>query len=233
MIIIILAVVTAGSITALFVRGFKFQDLKDQFKNQTLNTPSMEVWLLETKGYDSKMEAYKAGIAAASHGFGVYVFPSNEKWTWVAGAYATEADANDAIAQHALPTDAQNRLYQIVGKSFQIAPDAIKPCNQVLTAVKNIFDLLLNLRTAINEATDTANLLLDLTTQYNQIKSAVETLQTLNAGLQNQLIATMIYTANQNILSLQEIIRGDTTQPCSLATVNTALLKTIFSLDNF
>ncbi len=225
--------VTAGSIAALFLRGFKIQDIPDQFKNQTLTTPTMEVWLVQVDGYDSKMAAYKSGIVAANSGWGVYVVPEDEKWTWVASVYTSETEANEALTQTGLPEHASSQLYKITGKNFQIASDAVTPCRQVLTAVQNVFNLLLNLRTAINDAIDMGNLLLDITAQYNQIKSGAETLQTINATLQNQLIATIIYTANQNILSLQEIMRGDSSNPCSLATVNTALLKTIFSLDNF
>lgn len=225
--------ITAGSITALFLRGFKFKDLGERFTNQSLQTPSMEVWLVQTTAYANKMDAYKVGIAATQHDWGVYVRPDGGKWTWVAGVYQSEEDANNALQQSGLPANASSQIYQITGKNFSIAADAVTPCRLVLAAVQKVFELLLNLRTALNEAADTGNLLLDLTTQYNQIKSGAETLQTLNATLHNQLIATVIYTANQNILGLQEIIFSDSTHSCNLATVNTALLKTIFSLDNF
>lgn len=231
--IIILAVITAGSITALFLRGFKFKDLGERFTNQSLQTPSMEVWLVQTTDYANKMDAYKAGIAATQRDWGVYVRPDGVKWTWVAGVYQSEEDANNALQQPGLPTNASSQIYQITGKNFSVAADAMAPCREVLSAVQKVFNLLLNLRSAVSEATDTGSLLLDLTTQYNQIKSGAETLQTLNASLHSQLIATVIYTANQNILGLQEIIFSDSTHPCDLATVNTVLLKTIFSLDNF
>ncbi|MCM1403894.1 MAG: hypothetical protein NC133_00055 [Prevotella sp.] len=232
-IIIILAVVTVCSIAALFLRGFKIQDLPNQFNQKTLQTPTMDVWLLEIQDHDSKMEAYKTGVRAINNGWGVYVLPDGEKWTWVAGVYVTENDANDAMGQIGLPENAQLKLYQITGKEFQMTPEEFEPCHQILSAVKNIFNLLLELRTAIVEANESNQLLLDLTTEYNLIKNGADTLQTLNANLQNPLLATIIYTANQNILSLQEIICSETTKTCSLATVNTALLKTIFSLDNF
>ena len=232
-VIVILIVVTAASITALFLRGFTIDDLTDQFKNQSLTTPTKQVWLVQTTGYDDKMDAYKAGIAAAGNDWGVYVLPDNGKWTWVAGVYTTAEESDEALKQSGLPTNASSKLYQITGKSFQLAPDAAVACGQVLTAVENVFNLLLDLRTAINKAADSGNLILDLTAQYNQIKGSSETLQTLNANLQNQFVATVIYTANQNILSLQDIVCSDANHPVSLAQINTALLKTIFSLDNF
>ena len=80
---------------------------------------------------------------------------------------------------------------------------------------------------------DITCLQLDLTAEYNQIKSSADDLQTLNANWQSEVIATIIYTANQNLLGLQEIIYNDAQKAPSLAIINTALLKTIFSLDNF
>ena len=233
-IIIVLAVVTAGSVAALFLRGFKVQNLTDQLKNKELQTPAMEVCLIETKGYESKMAAYQAGIAAKDGGFGVYVLPDvNSQWTWVAGVYANEKDANDTLSQNVLPADAKVEKYQIVGKKFKVDPAALEPCQQVLTTVQNVYNLLFELRMAVMENNEIKDLQLALTTLYNQIKNNTETLQTLNDKLQSQIIASLIYTANQNILGLQDIIYADTVYALSLATVNTALLMTIFSLDNF
>lgn len=231
-VIIILAVVTASSITALFLRGFKIKDFTKQLQSQALTTPTLQVWLVETPGYNDKMDAYQAGISATGHGHGIYVLPTERQWSWIAGVYLTQDEADDALLQPGLPEHAQTRLYQIAGKKFQLDPDVVTTCQQVLTAVQNVFKGLLDLRTAINNGSDTGNLILDLTTQYNQIKSGAESLQTMNANLHHQLLATVIYTANQNILGLQEIIYPST-QVISLSTVNTALLKAIFSLDNF
>ena len=222
-----------GSVTALFLRGFRFEDLGKQRGKQNLQTPTMEVWLVQTMGYAEKMDAYKAGVAAAGNGHGVYVLRESGKWTWVAGVYRTQAEANDALNQTGLPSTANSALYQIKGKSFPVAGDVLAQGRQVLSAVQNVFTLLLDLRTAIIDKGDTGNLLLDLTAEYNQIKSGAETLQTLNTKLQSPLLATLIYTANQNILNLQEIVYSDANSPCNLATVNTALLNAIFSLDNF
>lgn len=233
-IIIILTVITAASITALFLRGFKIENLTEKFSNQEIQTPTIQVWLVQTANYTDKMEAYQAGIRAASSGLGVYVLPEKEKWIWVAGVYLTEADADSALNSANLPENASTKSYQITGKKFQLAPDAAEECCQILTAVQTVFNLLLNLRTAINNTSeDTSQILFDLLTQFNQLKSSTETLQTLNITLQNQLINTMIYSANQNILSLQEIVNHDASKPFSLVRVNTALLNTIFSLDNF
>ena len=230
---ILLIVITASSITALFLRGFKVKNFTEQLKNKDIETPTLEVWLLETQNYDSKMDAYKTGIAAADIGCGVYVLPENEKWTWVAGVYSTRTEAEGVLNQSTSLINAKIQLYQITGKKFHIKAEAIDACRQVLNSVYNIFDLLLNLRIALNKATIADKLLLDLTTQYNLVKSGAETLQNLNTNLQSEFIATVIYTANQNILSLQDIICTNTKKTFSLATLNTALLKTIFSLDNF
>ena len=226
--------VVASSIAALFLRGFKVQNLAEQMKSKDLQTPSMDVWLVETQGYNSKMDAYQAGLVGADNGLGVYVLPTaNGKWIWVAGVYSSENDANTALTVSGVPAAAEIKHYQIHGKKFSIDVAAVEPGQQVLSAVQNVFKLLLDLRKAISAQDEIKNLQLDLTTQYNQIKSSADTLQNLNANLQSQLLATLIYTANQNILGLQEIIYTNEGEALSLATVNTALLKTIFSLDNF
>jgi len=232
-VIIVLAVATLASVTALFLRGFKLQDITEQLTNQELQTPTLQVWLLKTEGYDSKMSAYQSGISAASNGLGVYVLPENGKWTWVAGVYSSEDAANDALNQTGIPSEAKIYPYQITGKKFSISPDVLMPCQQVLNSVQNVFAILLNLRTAITVNDDIKSLQLDLITDYNQIKSGAENLQTLNANLQSKIIATIIYTANQNLLGLQDIVYADAAEIPSLAIINTALLKSIFSLDNF
>ena len=233
-VIIILTVVTLASIVALFLRGFKFKDLAEQINSKELQTPTMQVWLLKVQGYDSKMAAYQAGLTAADDGLGVYVMPDSGKWTWIASVYANQdAAQNELINYVNLSSDAKIFAYQINGKKFQIMPEALAACQQVLLSVQNVFKLLLDFRTAVNSGDDITCLQLDLTAEYNQIKSSADDLQTLNANWQSEVIATIIYTANQNLLGLQEIIYNDAQKAPSLAIINTALLKTIFSLDNF
>ena len=215
------------------MRGFRFQDFKAQITNKELCTPTLDIWLLKIPNYDSKIDAYKAGISASNAGWGVYVLPENNKWTWVAGVYATESDANTALSQAELPTDAIIHKYQINGKKFSLESEAYEPCQKVLYAVQSVFNLLLDLRLEINQAGDVNNLQLALTTAYNEIKDGAETLQRLNTNLHHEFIATVIYTANQNILGLQDVICLNQNTLPSLTTVNNALLKTIFSLDNF
>ena len=204
-----------------------------QFNQEEVVTPSIDVWLLATSGYSDKMDAYKAGIAAAVHGAGVYVLPVGNKWTWVAGVYQNESDANEALKQDWLPTEATIELYQITSKKFQVASEACEPCRQVLTTVKKIYQLLIELRTTVVGKTDRSQILHGLIREYNKLKSGTDRLQTLNATIQEKLIATLIYMANQNILGLQEIVCADVNTQPNLATLNTALLMTIFSLDNF
>lgn len=222
-----------GSITALFLRGFRFKDFGEQLNFKTLTTPEFKVWLLSTPNYQDKMDAYQAGLAANKNGLGVYVVPEQGQWAWVAGVYSTQSEAEKILQQGNLPSDTKVNFYHIKSKQFKITKEAFVPSQQILTAVQNTYQTLLDLRTALTSNTFNTNLQLDLTTHYNQIKDATAALQSLNTSLRNQLLATIIYTANQNILSLQDIIYPNTNEQPSLSTVNTALLKTIFSLDNF
>lgn len=230
MLFIVLVVATAASITALFLRGFRVKDFTQQLNSKEVATPDLNVWLIETPNFMDKMDAYKAGIAAADSGFGVYVLPDNSKWCWVACVYNTEEDANHALQTNHLE-NAVVKEYSIKGKQFTVDKSAVEPCQQVLDTVQKVYDLLIELRTVYQQNNDTSNLQIDLTTLYNQIKSYVEALQTVNATIQSDFVATVIYTGNQNILGLQELV--GTTKNFHMSDINNALLKTIFSLDNF
>lgn len=223
--------ITAASVTALFLRGFRVKSFAEQLKSKDVITPNMSVWLIVTPDYNNKMDAYKDGIAAAHDGYGVYILPDDEQWTWVAGVYNTESDAKHALQQSIISEQTEVRSYQIKGKKFAVDAAALEPCRQVLSAVQNVYNLLIELRTAMQQTGEINNLQIEITTQYNQIKSGVEALQSLNSTIQSDFIATIIYTANQNILGLQNIV--GITNSLDLSTINNALLKTIFSLDNF
>ncbi|MBQ7973821.1 MAG: hypothetical protein IJ295_02595 [Clostridia bacterium] len=219
------------SILTLFLRGFTFKGFSEQLHNKNLETPSMKVWLIQTQGYSDKMDAYKAGVAAAKEGLGVYVISDNSTWRWVAGAYTTQVDAENIIQDSVLLTKATSCEYEIKSKKINLSADVIEPCRQIFTAVCSAFDKLLNLRVALNNNTLINEIMLELTSLYNTIKSATSVLQTQNSTLKSDLVSAIIYTANQNILSLNDIVSAN--NDFSMATINTALLKTIFSLDNF
>ncbi len=223
--------VLAASITALFLRGFKFKDLGEQLRSKEIQTPAQDVWLIEVDNYSSKMDAYKAGIGAKDLGMGVYVIPNETKWSWVAGVYQAEDEAHAVLTQGTLPSDAKLRFYQIQSKKFAIDGKAVDTCQQVFATIQNVSQILTDLRTAVAQANVTKNLQIDLTTQYNRIKDDVEALQALNSDLQSDFVATVIYTANQNLMGLQDLI--GTSSNVTMASVNNALLMTIFSLDNF
>lgn len=228
--IIILVVITAASITALFVRGFRWRDLTGQFKSRNFDTPALDVWLLEVPDYNDKLDAYKAGLAAAESGLGVYVLPTDNQWSWIAGAYSSEAEARKMLEIECIPNNAKVQFYQIKSKKFKLPSEVFEHCQTVLNAVQKVFQLLLELRVSVNAGADISNLQFDITTQYNQIKGSVEALQTINSSVKSEFVSTVIYSANQNILGLQDIIA---TKAIRLADVNNALLRTIFSLDNF
>lgn len=231
--IIILIVITASSVVALFLRGFRIQDFTEQLKSKSLTTPAVEVWLIKTPNYPDKLDAYKTGINAARNGFGVYVLPENSNWTWVASACRTENEAREIFSTSGLSDESIIQPYQIQSKKISIEKDAYESCSQILTAVQAVIDLLFNLRTTLAVKIDLNNLKIELTSHYNQIRTNTESLQKLNTNLHSEVIATIIYTANQNILSLQAIIGLNQSDKNALATINTALLNTIFSLDNF
>jgi len=230
-IIIILTLATAVSIAILFLRGFRFTDLSKQLNQKTLTTPSMKVWLIEVDGFQDKMAAYKKGVVAANDNLGVYVISDNNQWNWIAGVYMTEEEARQVINQSNILKSANCKMYEIKSKNFQMHPETIEPCCNVFVTIKNIFDLLLQMRTYLFESQSIENLLIDVTSKYNELKDATEKLHLLNEKYKNEIIATLIYAANQNILSLQDIIYDNNN--CSLAAINTALLNAIFSLDNF
>ncbi|MBS7401018.1 MAG: hypothetical protein KIG16_00710 [Eubacteriales bacterium] len=231
MLIIVLIVVTAASVAALFLRGFRVQDFTAQLKAKDVETPTLDVWLVEGGNYDSKMDAYKAGLAAANQGWGVYVLPVDGKWAWVASVCNSEAEAQSQFEQSGLSSTASVKLYTIKGKKFAVDESAFSACQQVLSAVRNVYDLLLEMRQLNAQYEDIGNLQINLTSVYNQIKDGVETLQTVNESLQSDFITTVIYAGNQNVLGLQGVISTNST--VSASTINNALLKTIFSLDNF
>ncbi len=232
--IIILIVATASSITALFLRGFRIQNLKAQFTNQELCTPALNAWLIQVPGYNNKMDAYQAGLSATNHNLGVYVLPDvHAQWVWVAGVYTSEELALQTLNQTNLPATAKIQLYEIKSKKFSLDPEVVQLCRKVLDCVQEIFQQLLAIRTALETGKDMSTIQVKMIEQYNQIKKGAEDLHALNTHLQNKFIATVIYTANQNLLGLQELICTDKIQSISLTVINTALLKVFFSLDNF
>ncbi len=230
--LIVLTLVTVVSIAILFLRGFRFGDLSKRFNQEELVTPAMKVRLVEVDGFQDKMAAYKKGVLAASEDLGVYVLSDGSQWKWIAGVYMSEEEARQVINQSDFLKSANCKFYEIKSKKFKIYPEAMKPCCDVFVTVKNIFDLLLHIRTCILESQNIEGILIDVTNKYNELKDTVEKLHLLNEKFKSEIIATLIYTANQNILSLQDIIYGNNNN-CSLATLNTILLNVIFSLDNF
>lgn len=221
----------AASITALFLRGFKFEDLPNQFTGQNFETPAMKVWLVQSQPYADKMEAYRNGMASANESLGVYVISVNNQWHWVAGAYMTQEEANSAIENNKNLSNAVSVLHEVKSKTFKISSELITPCRQMFDNIISVTELLFRLRDNIINNLQDPQILLDLTEKYNAIKNSVQELQTLNATQKNELLASFIYTGNVNILSLQEVVCGS--HQNNLSTINTAILKIIFSLDNF
>lgn len=226
-----MTVVTVVSITALFLRGFKFQNLTN---NNYFKTPLIKVWLLQTPGFDTKMEAYQTGISSQQQQWGIHVIFNQNQWHWVAGVYTTDVDANQALQQaQNLPPNVYIQIYQIKEKKFYTSKETATLCNETLKTIENIFFTLIELRNNAISAINNNNIQLNLINQYNDIKVKGESLQEINTNLQSPVIATVIYSVNQNLLGLQNIVSHDTITPHNLAEINTALLMTIFSLDNF
>lgn len=228
--VIVLTLAVAASMTALFLRGFKISDLvKDESK---VTTPSMTVWLVKTDGYDSKMAAYKAG-ANQTTGFATYVYEENDQWTLVEGVYLTDTEANTLLQNPQLPEKTVSSKYDIVGKEFKLDTALAKTCNAVLDTIKQTFNKLLEMRNLFTEGHDLKNAVLALTDYYNLLKNYATALQEKNIDAKSTLVATIIYAANQNILGLHEVIFGNSNGNAYLSLINTALTKSIFSLDNF
>lgn len=219
------------SIATLFLRGFKFKDLKAHFTDENIVIPAVDIWLVQSQPYPEKMQAYKAGVIGSTHGQGLYVICEDNQWYWVAGAYMTQAEADHAIEQEDILIGATSKLYNIEEKNLKITPDAVTPARQIFETVASVVDLLFKLRSNVIENVQDNNLILELTNKYNLLKSSADKLQELNAAIKSDLISSIIYTANVNILSLQDLVCGN--NQIDLSVINTALLKTIFSVDNF
>ena len=226
-----LIVAIAVSILVLFLRGFKFNNFKNQLMAHEIETPPVKVWLLQSQPYSEKMQAYKAGVISSNSASGIYVNHINNQWYWVAGAYMTQDEAENAKKSNNFLKDSTCFLYEIEIKKLKFPPDAVEPCSQIFDAVKKVIELLNKLRTNVLENLQDGQTLLELTNNYNVIKSKAEELQKINCSLKSDLIACVIYMANVNILGLHDIVCGN--NQISLSTINTALLKTIFSVDNF
>lgn len=219
------------SIATLFLRGFKFKDLKAHFTDENIVIPTVDVWLVQSQPYPEKMQAYKAGVIGSTHGQGLYVICEDNQWYWVAGAYMTQAEADHAIEKEDILIGATSKLYNIEEKNLKITPDAVTPARQIFETVTSVVDLLFKLRSNVIENVQDNNLILELTNKYNLLKSSADKLQEFNAAIKSDLISSIIYTANVNILSLQDLVCGN--NQIDLSVINTVLLKAIFSVDNF
>ena len=219
------------SITALFLRGFKFKDLKMQLTAENVSTPAVKVWLIESQPFAEKMQAYKAGIVASNSYHGIYVINKNNQWHWVTGAYKTQEDATAVIQSDDNLVNATTRLFEISEKKLKVSADAVAPCREIFETITKTIEVLFNLRSIDVAKIQNSNLLFELTNYYNNIRSNAEELGRLNTDIKSELIASVIYSANINILSLHDIVCGG--NQIELSVINTALLKVIFSVDNF
>lgn len=217
---------------ALFARGFKLNNVKEQLFAQNLEIPSMKVWLLKKGGYDNKMDAYKAGVAAAKSNLGVYIYKYENQWQWVAAVYMTFEEAEKEKNDNPQSKNLEICEYEVKSKKLKLSRDIIPASRKIFKSLIDSFCILMDLKnTTIINHNNQKDLSSRLVTNYNIIKENIDILKNLNTEIKSPLIASLIYVGNQNILSLQEIICGDNSY--SIASLNTVLIKIIFSLDNF
>lgn len=228
--VVLLAAVTA-SVIALFVRGFRIQDLTKD--NTLVSTPSMQTWLVVTSGYPSKMDAYKDGIAQSTQGYAIHVYQENTTWVLVKGAYLAADEANAVLQNGNLPEQTSCREYIITGKQFKIEQSAAANCNAVLGIIEQTLNKLWDVRGLVSQEQPIDDAILVLTDYYNQLKNLAKELHAANTTLKSEVVSTIIYAANQNILNLHELIFADQASREYLSLINTAIVKSIFSLDNF
>ena len=225
-------VAIAAGVIILLVRGFRVSDLTTPKDN--VNTPSVAVWLVKVPDYTTKMDAYKAAYSHTEDGFGVYVEPENERWSWIVGVYDTEEEAETWRQNTALPTNVTSSAYQITGKHFTLKKELATTANQMLQLLLTIHQQLTATRALVIAGENTANAVLTLTDSYQQLRTAVDTLQTANGTESSPLLASLIYAGNQNILALFDVVFAEPSQANEfLSLLNTALIKNIFSLDNW
>lgn len=228
---VILVAIIAGIIT-LFVRGFRVSDLTKP--SDAVTTPAVSVWLVKIPEYATKMDAYKAAYAHSNTGTGIYAQSENQQWTWVAGVYSTSEQAENLCQNASLPANVVNTAYQITGKRFTVEKAIAIPVKQLLALLVTIQEQLVATREMVTAGENVNDAVLTLTDSYQQLRTTVETLQTVNIQENSPLVASMIYAGNQNILALFEVVFADVTKTNQLlSALNTALIKNIFSLDNW
>lgn len=200
---------------------------------EQVTTPAVQVWTVQIQGYTEKMAAYKDAVAYSNDGYGVHVFWQDDSWVWVAGIYDTQEQATAMIDTGNLPESATTKLLAITEKHFKIDPAVSVICNKILTKVQDTTAQLQTLREAVVNNSDYQNCILSITSNLSELRNAVTSLQESNVTLQSQFVAALIYAANQNIIVLNDVVLSTAKGKQLLALVNTALIKNIFSLDNF
>ena len=229
--VVLLVVAILSGIIALFMRGFKVTDLTNPPEQVT--TPAVQVWAVQIEGYTEKMATYKDAVAYSNDGYGVHVFRQGNSWVWVAGIYDTQEQASAVIDTGNLPEQATSKLLTITKKHFKIDSEASVICNKILSKLQDTTAQLQALREAVLDNSNYQDCILSITSNLSELKSSVTTLQDCNAKLQSQFVAALIYAANQNIIVLNDVVLCNASGKQFLALVNTALIKNIFSLDNF
>lgn len=229
--IILLVVVLLASIVALWLRGFRWQDLGKT--TATVTTPTLAVWAVQVPDYTAKMDAYKTAVSYSASGWAEYVKSDREQWSWLAAVYPDQETVELVTQDSSLPSDVETHLYQINGKDFNLAVDIAPICQNVLTTIQTITTQLQTLRAALTQQATQQNILIELSNSYNALKDAVTTLQQINQDSKSQFLACLIYSANINILYLTAVVQPTSDGAVYLSKVNTALINNIFSLDNF
>jgi hypothetical protein len=229
-IVIVLLLAAGAGVTALYFRGFSFDTKADS----KVSTPAAEFWAVKVPNYEEKTDAFAAAMSAKSKGSAEYVLEENGKWSAIEGVYLTSADANTELMREDVTEEAVSAKYIIPAKELQIDAAAAGTAKNIFGAIKSAFDALIKARADFKAGANARGVTVVANDFYKVLKAKTAELNEINKELKSETAAAVIYSANQSILALQDLIfASEEDGNTFLSALNTAIVKLIFSLDNF
>jgi hypothetical protein len=229
---LILFLAVMGSMIALYFGGFSFEKIKDNPKDSNaVTTPEMVFWVVEVPNFDSKTTAIAQTIATKGKGGAGYLLQKGAKWTVIEGVYLNSADANREMAREDATQTAVSDKYTIPKKEIIVPKNVCDTANNFFTQVKTAYETLIEKRQEFaDEKITHDDIILIANNLYTKMKATALELANLNNDANNANISNIIYVANQNILSLHNLIYANTERTAFNAKLNNAIATTIFSL---
>ncbi len=219
-----------ASITALVIRGFSFKTLLQ--KNSDIELESIEVWLVKESEYNTKMEAYKKASLNTLQGYSEFVIEEdNGNWAVINAVYLSSIEANAELQNANIPKEASSSKYIIKNRTLKIPETARDIALDIIKDIKEALNILIESRSNFLK-----NVEVDITPLnqiYNNLKENRTKLNQLNLDLQHQTLSYLIYSTNQSLISIADLLFNKNSDIAFLSQLNTAITRIIFSLDNF